>query len=805
MTDTAKRDYLPDSPYPGIEPFSYAARNVFFARETEARTLIRLIVMYRGVLLYSDSGTGKSSLVNAGLIPLATEEGYQPERLRVQPKRGQEIIVERLSEKADGEPPFLPSIFAPDEKEGRVDLPVDMFLKTLGQKRARAVRPLLIFDQFEEWITLFEQDSREQEPGGTRVSKERILNALVELIKDSELPVKVLIVLREDYLAKLTPLFERCPYLPDQYLRLTPLKGDQVYRAIRGPFEEHPGRYRPELSPSLAKKIQTQFEDRSGGADIRLTEVQIVCRSLFETGKHGAELEQHFTDKEGVKGILEEYLKRALELLKPDQREPAVALLTQMVTSAGTRKRISRDDLLSWVEREDEIPRELLSKTLDSLEQETKLVRRERLREVHYYEIASEFLVEWIRKKAQERQLLAEKRKAAREAAEREREIARQQELEAVRKLAKEAEARRRAEGQQAKAERQRAEAQARAAGRLRRLAVALAGVFLLAMAAAVYAGIQQQRAIYAGETAQAEAARAQQAEGIARVEAFLAQQNESIALAISTASVKQQQTAEAEQYSARATLGAVLEANLTAQASSAEATPESPTDTAIPSPTATSTGTLTPPPETTPTATPTASPTPTSNPTVEFLATELAKVRATQTLVAKVESCVEPQGDLRSFWNKHKWRLGCPTQTDPIDGYFAEQRFENGYMLWSPQKENLPEELFVVTIGSDIGTWHQFRGEDFLEFDCPDEGVSCPLDTPPPPDRFQPKRGFGCIWCAWKDIQESIGLGTEKERAVSSGILLQEFEHGIILRDSQSWVYILFEDDETTYIRERP
>ncbi len=143
MSDIAKRDYLPDSPYPGIEPFSYAGRNVFFARGAEARTLVRLIVIYRGVLLYSDSGIGKSSLVNAGLIPLAIDEGYQPERIRVQPRRGGEIIVERLSEKADGEPPFLPSIFAPDERQEHVVLSVEKFLETLRQ-RARAVRPLLI-------------------------------------------------------------------------------------------------------------------------------------------------------------------------------------------------------------------------------------------------------------------------------------------------------------------------------------------------------------------------------------------------------------------------------------------------------------------------------------------------------------------------------------------------------------------------------------------------------------------------------------------------------------------------------------
>jgi WD40 repeat protein len=420
MNDSIHQDNLPDSPYPGIDPFSYAGRNVFFARKTETRSLIRLIVMYRGVLLYSDSGAGKSSLINAGLIPLAIEEGYQPERISVQPKKRQEITVKRLSQDVDGQPPFLPSIFAPDETQERVVLSVEDFLEAQRQNDG-TTHPLLIFDQFEEWITLFEEGSATQSAEELRASQERIRDAIISLINDSMLPVKVLIALREDYLAKLTPFFEQCPSLPDQYLRLTSLKSDQIYQVIRGPFEKYPGRYQPEVHPSLAKKIQGEFETRSKGTDIRLTELQIVCQSLFETGKEGTELDQFFAKARGVQGILERYLKRALESLEDDQQEPAVALLSRMVTSAGTRKVISQEDLLSQVALEDKISRDLLKRTLDSLEHKTKLVRRERHREVYYYEIASEFLVAWIRKKAQERQerrKLEEAERRARAAAE---------------------------------------------------------------------------------------------------------------------------------------------------------------------------------------------------------------------------------------------------------------------------------------------------------------------------------------------------------------------------------------------------
>ena len=409
MTAAVQSNQLPDLPYPGIEPFNYARRKVFFAREKEARTLMQLIAMYRGVLLYSDSGIGKSSLVNAGLIPLAVDRAFQPERIRIQPKRGEEIIIKRLSERADDKRPFLPSIFAPDERHERVVISVEEFEKTLRQP-GLAARTLLVFDQFEEWITLFEEDTRGQTADETKIARESIRKVIVSLINDRKLKVKVLIVLREDYLAKLDPLFEQCPSLPDHYLRLTALGGDQVYRIIRGPFEAHPGRYQAEVSPTLAKKIQEQFEERSEGTVVHLTEVQIVCRSLFEAGRRGKKIDKYFTGKGDVQGILERYLELALKSLNIEQQEPAIALLTRMLTSAGTRNVISEDDLINRVENEEGTPRELLGKTLQSLEQRAKLVLRERRREVYYYEIASEFLVEWIQMQAQERQRLVELR-----------------------------------------------------------------------------------------------------------------------------------------------------------------------------------------------------------------------------------------------------------------------------------------------------------------------------------------------------------------------------------------------------------
>jgi predicted NACHT family NTPase len=99
---------------------------------------------------------------------------------------------------------------------------------------------------------------------------------------------------------------------------------------------------------------------------------------------------------------------------------------------------------------------------LDSLERDTKLVLREPRREVYYYEIASEFLVDWIRGKAEEQQRLAEQRKLAeaQRAAEEAQRTAEEQRQQAE-EHARHAEQLRRL-NEELKAERNRAEQQAR-------------------------------------------------------------------------------------------------------------------------------------------------------------------------------------------------------------------------------------------------------------------------------------------------------------------------------------------------------
>jgi predicted GTPase len=65
------------NPFPGPRPFAESDSLLFFGRDRELSDLVALLFAHRAVLLHAPSGAGKSSLVNAGLIPRARRRGFE--------------------------------------------------------------------------------------------------------------------------------------------------------------------------------------------------------------------------------------------------------------------------------------------------------------------------------------------------------------------------------------------------------------------------------------------------------------------------------------------------------------------------------------------------------------------------------------------------------------------------------------------------------------------------------------------------------------------------------------------------------
>ena len=153
-----------ESPFVGLKAMTEVDANQFFGRKEEIAELVALLKQHRLLAIVADSGAGKSSLAQAGLIPafrggaLSDTAGREPDarlwhvvvmRPRRDPieglRRGVTEAAERLERSADQCAALRKRIVAADPSETayaiRCDLPTER------------TETLLIVDQFEELLT----------------------------------------------------------------------------------------------------------------------------------------------------------------------------------------------------------------------------------------------------------------------------------------------------------------------------------------------------------------------------------------------------------------------------------------------------------------------------------------------------------------------------------------------------------------------------------------------------------------------------------------------------------------------------
>lgn len=114
--------------------------------------------------------------------------------------------------------------------------------------------------------------------------------------------------------------------------------------------------------------------------------------------------------------------------------------------------------------------------------------------------------------------------------------------------------------------------------------------------------------------------------------------------------------------------------------------------------------------------------------------------------------------------------QIGCPSGFPPqiIATNGVEQRFEQGRMIWV---SGSPSQIYVLYNNNS----YQNFADSFLPGIDPESGGESP-----PPNRFEPIRGFGKVWRSLPVVRNGLGWAIGPEAAVS--VTLQSFERGMML-----------------------
>src|ERR1700757_416701 len=140
-------------PYVGAGFFEEKDKDIFFGREREKNDLLSLIFAHQAVLIYAQSGAGKTSLINAALIPMLKDEGFEV----FPPTRVRKPILETINPDEIENIYIFNALMSWAKEETDLKQLIKMSLPTFLRERERLKDKegepsprVLIFDQFEE-------------------------------------------------------------------------------------------------------------------------------------------------------------------------------------------------------------------------------------------------------------------------------------------------------------------------------------------------------------------------------------------------------------------------------------------------------------------------------------------------------------------------------------------------------------------------------------------------------------------------------------------------------------------------------
>lgn len=395
--------------FPGLRPYTAEDRALFFGRENEAENLYYSVSTNRVTLLYGQSGSGKSSLINCSLVPRLVDEGCS-------------VVSIRLTRFPDDDSPgFAGSIRLAGSMQ---EVPVEIRLESKGSTSSArklisiakdaiakshpgegdsAGMIVLLIDQFEEVFDKLAQPQQMQ-----------IMDFVADLRQERSPVWHLLLSLRSEYVGYLATLTEYIRGVFDSPIHVQPMGVKEAKRVLhRTARASRTGTvgsldYELDSDPFILDErcVDLIVEECATNTDVdavNLLLLQIIGRELVELFAKGfTENDTREIDSEKLTPAwfketktknFEVIVEKALEK-EADQRK-AMSILERMVTDTGKRQIVRRSEIVS----------DDMSGAIVRSLSKNDIVREERVFSDRRYEITHDFVADVIWRKAQKRRL----------------------------------------------------------------------------------------------------------------------------------------------------------------------------------------------------------------------------------------------------------------------------------------------------------------------------------------------------------------------------------------------------------------
>jgi WD40 repeat protein/class 3 adenylate cyclase len=358
-----------EPPFKGLQYFEEADSDLFFGRELLTAKLVRRLgglpspegegsgVRFLSVVIGA-SGSGKSSLVRAGLIPALKRgsmllDGTKP------PEGSTDWHVHILTPTAHPLEALAAELTRDSDSVASTARLIDdlaqeprslaLFLARAGDSAKQ--HAVLVVDQFEELFTLCRDE----------FEREAFIDNLLNLVSPGQSNATLIITLRADFYAHLAQYPELRDAVAQQQEYIGPMTAEELRLAI----EEPARRGHWEFEPGLVDLILRDVGDEPGA-------LPLLSHALLETWKrrsgHTLTL-KGYADAGGVHGAIAHTAESIYQNLSPEEQAIARGIFLRLTElgegTEDTRRRASFEELMSHTENMDEV-RDVLNRLAEA-------------------------------------------------------------------------------------------------------------------------------------------------------------------------------------------------------------------------------------------------------------------------------------------------------------------------------------------------------------------------------------------------------------------------------------------------------
>jgi WD40 repeat protein/serine/threonine protein kinase len=326
-------DYVLPNPYKGLRAFEQADAEDFYGRERLIEQLLARLAdvkdpYYRFLAIVGGSGSGKSSLVKAGLIPLL-RAGKLPDS-----------NIWKIIEVTPGNQPLL--AMAAALRRIAIDDPGDLraileggsggllaaVAKAMGDLPGEVV---IVFDQFEEVFTLVQDEALRQ----------HLFALIAQSVSEPTSRVRIIITMRADFYDRPLNYAQFGRLIHQRTEVVTPMTVEELEHSITGPAK----RVRVSVEPGLVAALISATQKQPGTLPL----LQFALTELFVHRKNNALQLSTYQEQGGILGALARRAETVYQELDAAGQTLARQLFLRLITfevgRGATRRRLLLTEL----------------------------------------------------------------------------------------------------------------------------------------------------------------------------------------------------------------------------------------------------------------------------------------------------------------------------------------------------------------------------------------------------------------------------------------------------------------------------